>query len=273
MTTLWLYWENAPGSEPPPHVLLCHRILHRVCSGCDIRLVTPETVRRWLPDYDPRLDHIRVVDRPGTEIAVRSDFIRAFLLERYGGLYVDVDCIALRDFAEIGDRLAQVEFVGMRRTTAKSRHISIGLYGAVAGGRIISAYAHALRRLLETKSELCYIEAGQVLLTPIVDGYVETAHLYPEQLLHPVTAPQQKLFLRPDLDPAELVEPEALCFMLFHRVFEQELAGWSLRDIYYGGILLSKVFRRSLKEEDFLALEQDVARSGARALMAGEGAP
>ena len=120
MTRLWLYWENRPGSEPPPHVLLCSRILRRVCLGCDIRLVTPENVRRYLPDYDPRLDWIRVVDRPGTEIAVRCDFIRAFLLERYGGLYVDTDCIALRDLAEIGDRLSEVEFVGMRRTTSRA---------------------------------------------------------------------------------------------------------------------------------------------------------
>lgn len=265
---LWLYWENAPGAEPPPHVLLCHRILRRVCRRCDIRLVTPETVRRWLPDYDPRLDRIRVVDRPGTEIAVRCDFIRAFLLERHGGLYVDADCIALRDFAEIGERLAEVEFVGMRRTTVKTRHISIGLYGSVAGGKIISAYAEALRQLLEVKSELRYVEAGQSLLTPIVDRYLDNIHLYPEELLHPVTAQKQEYFLRSDINPENVIENDAFCFMLFHKIFEQELAAWSLRELYYGDILVSKVFRRSLPEAEFLTLESDVARLGARALMA-----
>ena len=61
--------------------------------------------------------------------------------------------------------------------------------------------------------------------------------------------------------------------MLFHRLFEERLAGWSLRELYYGDILLSKIFRRSLPEVEFLALERDVARLGARALMAGEGVP
>jgi len=267
---LWLYWENAPGAEPPPHVLLCHRILRRVCRRCDIRLVTPESVRRWLPDYDPRLDDIRVLDRPGTEIAVRSDFIRAFLLERYGGLYVDTDCIPLRDFAEIGERLAEVEFVGMRRISARDGRISIGLYGATAGGRIISAYGEALRRLLASKQSFRYIEAGQLLLTPLVESHLDTTYLYPERLIQPVTAPRQGEFLRSDLEPAEVIAPEALCFMLFHRSFEEDLADWGLRELYYGDILLSKVFRRSLPEAEFRALEKDVARLGARALLAGE---
>lgn len=270
MIPLWLYWENAPGAEPPPHVLLCHRILRRVCRRCDIRLVTPETVRRWLPDYDPRLDRIRVVDRPGTEIAVRCDFIRAFLLERHGGLYVDADCIALRDFAEIGERLAEVEFVGMRRTSARDGRVSIGLYGSAVGGRIISAYAEALRRLIASKQELRYIEAGQMLLTPVVGRHLDTAHLYPEHLIQPVTAPRQGEFLRADLEPEAVIAPEAFCFMLFHRSFEEDLGDWGLRELYYGDILLSKVFRRSLPEAEFRTLEDEVARHGARALLAGE---
>lgn len=270
MIPLWLYWENAPGAEPPPHVLLCHRILRRVCRRCDIRLVTPETVRRWLPDYDPRLDEIRVLDRPGTEIAVRSDFVRAFLLERYGGLYVDTDCIPLRDFAEIGERLNEVEFVCMRRDSARDRRIPVNFYGSVAGGKIISAYGTALRGLLCARTDLRYVAAGQELLTPLVDRYLPTAELLPEPLVHPVTAPRQREFLRPDLEPAEVIAPEALCFMLFHRSFEEDLADWGLRELYYGDILLSKVFRRSLPEAEFRALENDVARLGARALLAGE---
>ena len=101
--TIWTYWEDKPGSMPPPHISLCRDILTYQCKKCTIQLVTPENVKIFLPELNPDVWKISMIDPKKNPIAVRCAFIRAFLLEKYGGLYVDSDCIALKDFACIFD--------------------------------------------------------------------------------------------------------------------------------------------------------------------------
>lgn len=109
-------------------------------------------MHQYLPDLDPRVWQISLQSPNQNPIAVRCDFIRTFLLERHGGLYVDVDCIALKDFDEAFRASSSYDFYAMRRTSVKSNHISIGFSGTRPKGKVITAYADALRHILKEKT-------------------------------------------------------------------------------------------------------------------------
>jgi hypothetical protein len=256
MNIVWTYWEDRPGVPTPPHILLCREILDYKCKECEVRLVTPVNVHQYLPDLDPRIWRISLENQEQNPIAIRCDFIRAFLLERFGGLYVDADCIALRDYAEAFRASAGYEFFAMRRISAKSNHISIGFYGTQSNGKVITAYAEALRKILKEKTQFKWAEVGAHLLTPIVDQHLDSVFLFREEQIHPIVAEKQELLVATDKEVDDLVPKEALCLMLFHRIFEQEVRGASLsnaalHNLYYSDWFISKVVRTVYPQKSF----------------------
>ncbi|MSP81997.1 MAG: hypothetical protein EXQ94_03440 [Alphaproteobacteria bacterium] len=293
---VWVYWQNVAGVDPPPHIILCHRILQKTCVSCDVRLVTPSNVHEFLPDLDPRVQNIEIPGHPHRSLAVRCAVIRASLLERFGGFYIDLDCVALRDFGALFTLFRDKEFIGIRRDANRDRppprarfpgantllvrrvramkarlgralsgrpspapvyrgagstYISVGSYGSVRGGRIISEYAKALRRRVASKTDVMLNELGAWTLTPIVDRHPDTVHLIPERLVQPIVSHRQDLFLDTNLAPEDIIPVDSLCLMLFHRTFENELKGVGLRDLYERDYLVSRVFRRALSRDEF----------------------
>lgn len=256
MNIIWTYWEDRPGEPTPPHILLCREVLRHQCKKCEVRLVTPTNVHQYLPDLAPRIWRITLHDKDQNPIAVRCAFIRAFLLERYGGLYVAADCIALKDFAEAFHASSGFDFFAMRRTSAKTNHISIGFYGTVANGKVITTYAEALRQILKGKTHFKWGEVGAHLLTPIVDCQLERVFLFREDQIHPVVAEKQQLLAAADQAITDLIPSDALCLMFFHRIFEREVHGFSLaqssiQDLYQGNSLISKVLRTVYPQKEF----------------------
>jgi len=253
---VWNYWENRPGTSLPPHILLCREVLRHQCPQCTIHLVTPANVHQYLPDLDPRIWQITLHNNSQNPIAVRCAFIRAFLLERYGGLYVDADCIALKDYSEAFNITEGYDFFAMRRTSAKSKHISIGFYGSQAGGKIITAYADALRQTLQAKTVFRWGEVGAHLLTPIVDRNLERVFLFREEQIHPIVAEHQYLLTDANLSIQENIPNDALCLMLFHRIFEQKIndvtfSQSTAEDLFLGQSFLSKVLQANYPKIKF----------------------
>jgi hypothetical protein len=89
--TLWIYWEMPAGVKfLPPHIALCRKSMELNLRGAQLRLVTPENLLTYLPDFPRRLFDIRLRPRGKIEkyfgkrkrrqgaIPQRTDFIRAF---------------------------------------------------------------------------------------------------------------------------------------------------------------------------------------------------
>jgi hypothetical protein len=80
---VWMYWEGSCAGW----IRACQETVFR--HGGDVRLLGPRD-----------LDHLQHVDRDldlsRLHVAHRADYIRAFLLARYGGLWIYSACIVLR---------------------------------------------------------------------------------------------------------------------------------------------------------------------------------
>lgn len=88
---LWTYWETPKNGSRPPYLDLCEETWHRHC-GDDFKIVkvTPETVQDYVPDLIPEWRQIPV-------LAHKADYLRAVLVQRFGGIWLDSDIIVLKN--------------------------------------------------------------------------------------------------------------------------------------------------------------------------------
>lgn len=251
---IWIYWEDRQGHSEPPHITLCRRIFFEKCQDCSVTLVTPANLLEYLPGIPERINRVMLQTDPTQPcLALKCDFIRAFLLERYGGLYVDSDAVLLRSLKPALQMLSDWDFVGMRRTSAPSQHISVGFYGSKAKGKIITKYADSLRNKLESgKLSFGWADVGAWTLTPIVNENSESAYLFPEAHLHPIVCERQEDFLSTTLRLESFLTSDPLMFMLFHRLFDGPLRETSIQNLYFGDMLISQIFRYALPQEQFM---------------------
>src|SRR5262245_22328747 len=94
---VWIYWEG----PRPEWISWCHQTIR--AHAKDVRLLSPE-------DFDSLRDRDRDIDLSPLSILHRSDYIRAFLLHRFGGLWVDSDCLVMQDLEPWLNRLEDFEF-------------------------------------------------------------------------------------------------------------------------------------------------------------------
>ena len=99
---IWQYWETR-GTKPKFIDRL--RELAKKNSGVDTVLVTPETLRFYLPQLPDSILQIE-------ELAHKADMIRTMLVMSHGGMWLDSDTIVPRDLNWLFDLLANYEFVG-----------------------------------------------------------------------------------------------------------------------------------------------------------------
>jgi mannosyltransferase OCH1-like enzyme len=259
---LWAYWEMPPGvRELPPHIAICRRIMKRKAVGYTLNVVTPENAHRYLPDLPKRLmrialaprgridEYFRRRKRRAAAIPLRADYIRAFLLERYGGLYIDSDAVIIGDLMPIFDEIENAGFVIVRRETFGRDNVSVSFYGSAAHGPIISEYSNALRARLSGNLDYHYNEVGASMLTPIVNKQLRNVTILPERNIQPITFEEADAkFTSTNIQLADVISRETKVFMLHSGPFKGPLAGLSEEEMLQSDRLISKVFRYALGE-------------------------
>src|SRR4029077_9448684 len=98
---VWIYWEG----ECPEWILACRRTI--IAHAPDVRLLDRDGFER-IRDRD------RDIDIDQLQVAHRADFIRAFLLARYGGLWLDSDCIVTKPLTPLLELLNVHDFIAHR---------------------------------------------------------------------------------------------------------------------------------------------------------------
>jgi SAM-dependent methyltransferase len=199
---VWTYWEG----PCPDWIRACRRTLSRHAPG--LRLLDPETfelLRAGDPDRGIDLSHLHV--------AHRSDFIRAFLLQRFGGLWIDADCLAMAPLAPALALLAAHDFIGHR---ARGGVISNAFIGARAGSRIAAAYYSRVRQVVAAKRRFHWNWLGGDLLTEVVSQDGRGWHELPADQVQPIcwSRPGEFLTERDAAAHEALVNPGSWTYML-----------------------------------------------------------
>jgi hypothetical protein len=106
INNIWMYWENKKNMTKPNYLSLCFDTVQKHChKKFNIFLLDEVSVYKYLPDLSKDLDK-------KLSIQQKSDYIRYYLLYKYGGIWLDSDTIIMNDLTSIVKHLEYYDFVG-----------------------------------------------------------------------------------------------------------------------------------------------------------------
>ncbi|MDZ7860062.1 MAG: capsular polysaccharide synthesis protein [Candidatus Krumholzibacteriota bacterium] len=138
--TIWMYWENNKGSEKPAYLDLCLETIIKHSPDYKIIVLNEKTVYEYLPNLRRDLDKLE-------EIAQKADYIRAKIIYKYGGIWLDSDVILLKKI-NIEQYLEKYEYVGYGIEYGKP---SIGFFGAVKYCSVLKEWIELMDMKLNEK--------------------------------------------------------------------------------------------------------------------------
>jgi hypothetical protein len=105
---LWFYWEDMANKKRPGYIDICIDSIYKHCSSTfNIIHLNNLNIDEYLPEIKyNRMDFSRL------KIAHKVDFYRILLMYKYGGIYIDVDILVLKDLKSIHNKLENYDYVG-----------------------------------------------------------------------------------------------------------------------------------------------------------------
>lgn len=236
MKTIWLYWENVYSDEMPDYIRLCYESIVTQAGDWDVVLLTPENVANHVTSL--RDDFFEI-----PEVAHKADYIRGAVLAENGGMWMDIDTIALRPLSLITDLLPLdgSVFYGW-----KALKPSIGLIAAHAGNPLITSWLSQMDATLDVSLSQKWSGIGYDLLWPLAQTmrYTHIAHT----ICAPAHYTETGKFLEP-IDPSEILKPETVVMQLYNKMFFNTYGKASRDSILGSDTMLAECFARALSPD------------------------
>jgi hypothetical protein len=208
---VWFYWEGP-----------CPEWIAR-CQDSILRHAPSARRLDWAA-FDALRDRDRDIDLGPLYVAHRADFIRAFLLARHGGLWIDSDCIVMRPLDEVLALLAGDVLVAHRE---RQGQFSNGFLGASPGSGLARQFYERVCDTLRSGRRRSWTSLGAEPLGALLAGGPPGFRELPCALIQPIcwSRPQEFLRLGTPEEHAARLDPGALTYMLSNSAVQ----GW-LRD-------------------------------------------
>lgn len=201
---VWSYWSG----PMPEWIVLCLETFKRKCIKSKFTLLTPENVDEYTSTLPQRWKELP----PG----IGTDCLRAYLLTRYGGMWVDADTVCLKDPITLLEKHQERpgQFLHSRWTD-----------GRAIAGYVYAPINHAvsLRWLGVVTSALVHAEGigwgdlGEKTLTLLLNGIrTRSAWELRRETFLPVNIDQSPTHLFLNTDWRDALKAETVMFGLNH---------------------------------------------------------
>lgn len=141
---VWMYWEG----ECPNWIKASTETIF--AHAPDAQLLT------W-DDFNSMWDVDRDIDLTALSVVHRSDFVRAFLLAKHGGLWIDTDCIVLNSLQPVLDLLTEYDFLSF---TQRYDGISNAFTGARHNSKVANAYYQRVCTIIRSGQRIEWLSLG-----------------------------------------------------------------------------------------------------------------
>lgn len=200
MLPVWMYWEG----KLPEWIHACQKTVFKHAK--QVHLVSPDEFETiWDSDRDITLSSLHV--------AHRADFIRAYLLAKKGGLWIDSDCLVMKSLDPLLERLSEFEFIGY---LAPQGHIANNFMAARPKSEIASTYYQEVCSILRSGKRLEWLTIGSLALTSVVKRIRKKWLCLDSELIQPIPWYQPGVFFR-RADPnqhAQKFNKKSSCYMI-----------------------------------------------------------
>ena len=233
--TVWMYWEG----KVPEWVQACQRTVSVHVD--DVQLLNPgDFDRLWNSDRDIELTRLYV--------AHRADYIRAFLLAKYGGLWIDSDCIVLKNLQPLLNSLERYDFIGYKNLEGL---VANNFMGARPTSKIATTYYRRVCHILRSHQPRSWLTLGSHALSDVIQRLAVPWLCLETELIQPVnwSNPGDFFIRRGPKGHERILNRRAYCYMISRHMVQ----GWQknhpnsnlMADETFFTFLLRKALRNS----------------------------
>lgn len=221
----------------PPIIQLCLESMRRNIPDIEVW-----TLRQWKKVYDGCIGPWEKIKH--LEPNVQSDILRYWLLNTYGGIWLDADYIAFRDIRSVWDHSA--DYIGYLEPRSNMP------YTALMGG-------HPNSPVMQTQLELAQVilshNANGLNVGPILTLMALRACpgsnvvMVPRELIHPILWGRRAYSRLHNMVTPYVFSENAYGLMLLGKTVVRKHRSWSRRDLLDDYTVIGQAFRRALGEQ------------------------
>lgn len=232
---VWMYWEG----ECPEWIRKCQETVF--AHAADVRLLSPT-------DFDKLRDGDRDIDLKRLHVAHRADYIRAFLLARYGGLWIDSDCLVMQSLGPTLDSLRDYDFMAHRE---RSGYVANNFIAARPGSKIAGAFYKRICDTLRSRKPLGWISLGGEPLTELLKatdvGWCEIE----SEIIEPIGWDNPGAFfaVNSSSEHQRLLNRRAICYLLSNCEVQRFQAANPSRTLLEEGTFFNYLVSKALDKD------------------------
>lgn len=247
---IWTYWEDPPGGVRPAYLDLCLETVRAHSASLEVRVLGRDDAASWLPDLD--LERWELLPAPN----YRSDYVRSRVLQRYGGIWIDIDTIAISPLNELVDAIDGTGVVSFGEELGR---FFGGLCAALPGAAFVDAWVDEQDRVLSRSDD--WSRLGYAALAQDVTWHMARRFPWkalPMDRVAPIPWYQWRRFLSRVESPRTLLSRSPVTIVLWNAVMAPSLRRFDREGLLASKILLARLLRIALgvsgieEEDDFL---------------------
>lgn len=151
---VFTYWAG----PKPAWIDICLDSMKRCCKQSELHILTPES--KVLGQMHPRF--------PKLDPGVGTDYLRGYLLNRFGGLWIDADTVLIEDPIKlITNRHDPKQFL-YSTWSAKPNRVIAGYVYSPAGHPVAKRWSDGVESAMQNAENIGWGDIGEKMLTPFV---------------------------------------------------------------------------------------------------------
>lgn len=157
---IFAFWQS---NDPIPAYLdLCKDTWIKNIPNCAIHIINHSNLHEYIGDiYD--LENLKKIS-----FAMQSDIISAAVLEKFGGLFLDIDCIVIDDLFRIFNSISEDKLIAFGQPASFSIHLAV-LYCKKPNNPILSGWRiEAQKRLKNIPEKYDWSYFGNAIINPLL---------------------------------------------------------------------------------------------------------
>ena len=277
--TIWIYLENHYNSinwssfnsrssvtNTPSYQLLCIMSIYYHCQkDFNIIVVSPSTLYKYLPNFPINKEKIQTIS-----ISKKQDYIGAYLLYKYGGIYIKPNVMVMKNLKGIHQQLKKYDLIATSCNTEnlKCVYSNVSTNGDILiskkGLPIIKEYSNALLEMITSYNYTSYKfnKYNFCLLTKCIKTYIDNNSVSYLQLPSSYNATRNisnKIVTTGDLlsnNELLFLNPEDMHFVILDSsaIEKNNKLNWfnrfSIEQIMESNLMIGKLFRKSFGKGD-----------------------
>jgi Capsular polysaccharide synthesis protein len=235
---VWAYWEDGPRARRSVYLDLCLETIEHHAAPLELRVLSRHDAVTWLPDLD--VERWESLPAPN----YRSDYVRSRLLHRYGGIWMDVDTVALSPLSQL---IGELDRTGMVCFGKEFGRFFGGLCAAAPDTAFTDAWVEGQDKALSRRtdwSELPYAALAQDVTWEIARRLPWKA--LPMGRVAPVPWYEWRRFFSRVESPRRVMEGSPITVVLWNAVMAPRLRPRTRPELLADHTLLSRLLRLGL---------------------------